>query len=669
MPESTQLNTAKIRLRALVAGFVFGLAICLLTPYHVGYMDGTPLSGGHFPLAPFFIVIWMFVIFAALAKLFKTKPLFSGLELMVTWALMLIVSGVGSTGLVRTFFHNLTAPIYFAKDGYQWTEGLTPLLPESWRPLDIQAVETLYNGLEGGREMSWSAVLERIPWDVWLPPLLTWSAFILLCYFVMICLVNMFGRQWIVNERVNFPLLQAPRLMSEAYDEGRLGAFFTDKYLLSGLLITAFLHSLNGLHHYNPSVPMLPTLVLAGSYFPKYGLFSGFHKLKLYIFPAFIGFAFLANRQISFSFWFFYALGGLLFGVLYVLGMQYPEDVLGMTFGPTFARPEEAQTIGAYLVFFLFLVFLARQHIMASIRCGLGFGRSETVQCSAPGQWLPASWAAWGSFLGLLAIMAWCRAFNMSWGAAILLPLVFFMILIVVSRIICQGGLPYFTLTAAPTDGLTGLFGAKFYGKAGLVAAVIMQKILFLDVRESLMPSLFHGAKATERARNQKLFLGGMAVLLLLAVTISFVAMLTVSHKYGLRAIDDEWASRSTLLVYENAQRLLDVDSEPNTWIISFSAAGAVVMLGLVFMYYRFNWWPIHPIGYLATYSEGMRILWFSFFMGWLCNHLCLHYGGTNLFRQVRFLFIGLIIGDLLMGGIFGVIGLFTESSYQVFPQ
>jgi hypothetical protein len=88
----------------------------------------------------------------------------------------------------------------------------------------------------------------------------------------------------------------------------------------------------------------------------------------------------------------------------------------------------------------------------------------------------------------------------------------------------------------------------------------------------------------------------------------------------------------------------------------------------LIFCYYKFTWWPLHPLGYLVAYSAGMKILWFPFFLGWLCNHMVLHYGGTSLFNKVRFLFIGLILGDFLMGGIFAVIGLFNDQSYNVFP-
>jgi hypothetical protein len=92
-------------------------------------------------------------------------------------------------------------------------------------------------------------------------------------------------------------------------------------------------------------------------------------------------------------------------------------------------------------------------------------------------------------------------------------------------------------------------------------------------------------------------------------------------------------------------------------------------MLILVVCYHRFYWWPIHPIGYLTAYSSSMRILWFSFFIGWLCNAVCMRYGGVILFKKLRFFFIGLIIGDLLMGGTWAIVGLFSDGSYQVLPN
>ena len=92
-------------------------------------------------------------------------------------------------------------------------------------------------------------------------------------------------------------------------------------------------------------------------------------------------------------------------------------------------------------------------------------------------------------------------------------------------------------------------------------------------------------------------------------------------------------------------------------------------MLALVICYHRFFWWPIHPIGYLTAYSSAMRILWLSFFIGWACNTLCMRYGGVHLFQKLQMFFIGLIIGDFLMGGGWAIAGLFSGVSYQVLPD
>ena len=133
-------------------------------------------------------------------------------------------------------------------------------------------------------------------------------------------------------------------------------------------------------------MPQIPTLVLAGPYFPKYGLFSGFTKLKIYIYPAFIGFAFLTSRQISFSFWFFFIAGGLLVGFLNLLGYNIPAAALGVTFGPTLSRPEETQMIGAYVVFFLFLFWLARHHFSSVLHDAfrISGSRSPTIRNGFP---------------------------------------------------------------------------------------------------------------------------------------------------------------------------------------------------------------------------------------------------------------------------------------------
>ncbi len=654
-----------IRLRAPLIGILLAVAICLLTPYNNIYLRATPLGGGHFPLAPFFIFLLLAICVSLVSRIFRSSLLLTGPELLIIWIEMVIGSGIAYTGFARTFLINLTAPIHFASPGNRWGEVLHPLIPPALTPTDHEAIELLYNGLAGGRNMSWFEVAGAIPWAAWLPPLLLWGLFVLLSYLVMLFLINILSRQWIHNERMNFPLLKVPEMISKAVSEGKTGDFFFNRFLLTGLSIPIFLHLINGLNLYYPTIPPIPTLFLAGSYFSDSGILTGFQKLKIYLYPSFIGFAFLTSRQISFSFWFFFLGGCLLYGILNLFGYSIPVSELGVTFGPTLARPEEMQMIGAYGIFFLFLVWLARLHLLDVTKQSL-FLKKPSPERS---EWFDVRISFWGAIFGFAAIIWWYIWLGMAPVTAVMVVGAFFMIMLVATRIICQGGLAYFTLTAAPTDGMIALFGAKLFAGASGLLAGMSQKVLFVDLRESLLPSLLHARHLHQNKRPALLLFSGLAITIVASMTVSILAMMTLCYRYGIRELQLDWASQTTTTVYENIYRLVAMETTTGSRIFLFALAGALVMLVLVTCYHRLYWWPIHPLGYLTAYSSAMRILWVSFFIGWACNALCMRYGGIVLFKRLQYFFIGLIIGDFLMGGGWALVGLFTDVSYQVLPD
>ena len=121
---------------------------------------------------------------------------------------------------------------------------------------------------------------------------------------------------------------------------------------------------------------------------------------------------------------------------------------------PTLARPEEMQMIGAYGIFFLFLVWLARLHLLDVVR------QSFFLEKPSPSrsEWFDVRISFWGAITCFLLTVFWYTRFGVSMVTATLVLGSFFMILLVATRIICQGGLACFTLTAAPTDGIIALF-------------------------------------------------------------------------------------------------------------------------------------------------------------------------------------------------------------------
>ena len=223
MPEMSAYNQPSalrsIRLRAPLLGLLLAAVICLLTPFNNIYLRATPLGGGHFPLAPFFIFLLLTVFVTLISWAFKAKLLLNGPELLVVWIEMVVGSGIAYTGFARTFLINLTAPVQFATPGNRWEEVLHPLIPPALTPTNREAIELLYNGLPGSRDMDVLTIATTIPWSAWIQPLLLWGSFILVSYLVMLFLVNILSRQWIHNERMNFPLLKVPEMIGNAVSE------------------------------------------------------------------------------------------------------------------------------------------------------------------------------------------------------------------------------------------------------------------------------------------------------------------------------------------------------------------------------------------------------------------------------------------------------------------
>ncbi|ROQ93429.1 DUF6785 family protein [Desulfosoma caldarium] len=655
----------RLRWSAIALGLLLSMILCALTPYNNVRLQNTPLAGGHFPLASFAVLLFFAAIYNPLARSLHRSAALAAHELLLLWAMVTVATGIAYTGLFRTFLINITTPGWLATTGHPAGKTLTELLPETLFPKQPDVLQLLYQGFESGRNLPWYEVLARIPWAQWATPLALWGLFIGFIYAAFVGLTGLFSHQWIENEKMNFPLLRVPMEISEESERGNLGAYLSHKFFLVGFFIPVMLHLLNGLHTYFPQVPQIPVLFLAQPYIPPEGLLSGFYKVKIYVYPAFIGFAYLTSKQVSFSLWFFFLLGGLLPGLLQVVGWRLPSAALGTTFGPVLARVEEMQMIGAFAVFFFFILWLARSHLM-QVFAGLWHRR---VEAEEPLKSLVAPRKALILFvLGAGGAVLWMVRFHMDPLPVLLFLGVCFMLHLVTARLICQGGLPYFTLTAAPSDGFLAMMASKTIAPITLALGLAVQKVAFVDVRESLLPSLLHATKAAEGVQTRRRFLIGVVAALFVGVVVSGAAMLVMSFQYGISMLPDDWAVETSRRVHEGAAQLLRYPEEAKTWSMVFAGVGATVMALLVLGYRRFLWWPLHPIGYLTTYSSALRILWFSFLLGWLCNTLVLRYGGVNAFKEVRRLFVGLVVGDTVMAIAWLIVGLFTPVSYHVLP-
>ena len=74
----------------------------------------------------------------------------------------------------------------------------------------------------------------------------------------------------------------------------------------------------------------------------------------------------------------------------------------------------------------------------------------------------------------------------------------------------------------------------------------------------------------------------------------------------------------------------------------------------------RFVWWPLHPIGLTISGCWAISVMWLSILISWLLKSILLHYGGLRTYRYAMPFFLGLVLGEGFIGGIWAIVGLIT---------
>jgi hypothetical protein len=131
---------------------------------------------------------------------------------------------------------------------------------------------------------------------------------------------------------------------------------------------------------------------------------------------------------------------------------------------------------------------------------------------------------------------------------------------------------------------------------------------------------------------------------------------------FGLQASHSGWLGPQTIndggrivaFLTDESQRKTDVNG-----LIAMLAGAAVVLL-LAVLRLKFWWWPFHPVGYIAANTWGSHWWYLPFLIGWAAKTLVIRYGGLRLYRATVPLAIGLIVGDLVNGGVWAVVKMVT---------
>ena len=261
LPQTTYPAHTGLTLRSVLIGMGGVICQCFATPYNDFHVGGTYLAGNHLPIAVVFVMLIFVLSVNVLLRRLKPGTELQGGELLIIWGMMIVASGIPSSGLMRYLVPLAVSPVYFATAENEWITLFHQHLPDWMVVKDPKAVFYFYEQLPDG---------DSIPWRAWVKPIVGWSAFVLVFYFVTICWTVILRKQWVEHERFTFPVVQLPQEMFQPPSGGALlNRFFKSRLMWFGFILPVILHGMRGLNSYFPAIPRPPLDFSIAQYFTE----------------------------------------------------------------------------------------------------------------------------------------------------------------------------------------------------------------------------------------------------------------------------------------------------------------------------------------------------------------------------------------------------------------
>ena len=130
-------------------------------------------------------------------------------------------------------------------------------------------------------------------------------------------------------------------------------------------------------------------------------------------------------------------------------------------------------------------------------------------------------------------------------------------------------------------------------------------------------------------------------------------AFLHLAYQYG--TFGDQWVSWYS---FNRLQSWLSVSRGADYPALIASCVGFLTAIALFGLRMRFVWWIFHPAGYAISGSWSMNPFWFSIFLSSIIKWVILRHGGLKAHRKAIPLFMGLILGEFVVGSIWSILGI-----------
>jgi len=371
-----------------------------------------------------------------------------------------------------------------------------------------------------------------------------------------------------------------------------------------------------------------------------------------------LGISYLLATDVSLGLWLFAVLGTLQTGVFRMIGYSLGSRDAYCASGPAVAH----QGFGAMLVFAIVILWSARRHLRNVFRKAF----TGDPQIDDTDEALSYRGAVFTLIVGFCFMVLWLRTANLPFLAVFILLLSAFVVFLTITRVIAQGGVMVLKAPLTPQVLSISALGSKCFGSLGLVG-LAYTFVWCADLKVFLMPQVAHSLKLAEHMRANKRWIAlAVCIAIVVSLAVSFYTVMHLSYTHGGVNLSRWYFQGCSQVPFRYVADKIKHPVDMSGQRLMFTGIGAAIMGGLVLLRNRFLWWPIHPLGFPVANTHPMAKVWFSVFLAWVIKVVILKYGGPKVFRVTRYFFLGLILGQFVIAGVWFVIDLLTGMQENV---
>jgi hypothetical protein len=482
---------------------------------------------------------------------------------------------------------------------------------------------------------------------VWLPVLLTWGPFFLILFWTNFCIASILRRRWAEEEHLPFPVIALPL---EITREG--SPLFRNRLFWLGVAIPAVLHTINTIASIVPGFISWPINSIqdatAGFLYP----WNGLSPMWTAVHPAGVGFGFLVNTDVLFSFTFFYFLRKCLNLAGVFTGWRTPSS--GLYDDGSYQFPFTGYVgWGAWAGFALIMLWQNRDYVRRYLGRAMRGPNDDRDEPMSPRK------AVLGLILGFVALCAYIWRLGGSWWIAPLVIGIYLLFMITLARL--QAEMAVLSPDVGwiyPQQMITSLIGTSNLTSIDSVHIGLLSWFN-TDYRAAALPHELQSMVGQKRAGGS---LRPLPVVLMVAAAIALISALICDLQlYYVNGMDtglvNTWRITVGNYIWRSVDQWVHQPHSPKPACAIGVGAGFLITALLTALRNAYPGFPLSPAAFVLSTSWANDIFWLDILIAFVCKALLLRYGGIQAYRKALPFFLGLILGDFATGAIWSIVG------------